>query len=466
MAEHRRSRPQKKKNRWWIWLLVAAIIGLTAFAAWKSRQGKEGEKVMAEAVENRTITETVSASGKIFPQTEVSISSDVSGEIIALNVEEGDSVKIGQLLARIEPDAYESQVEQGRAGVSSAKAQLANAEAQISSASAGLERSNANLANAQQTYERFEKLYKEGTIALAEFESYEAQLKQAQADVKTAEAGVKSAKESARSSRFQIESSQANLKQLRTSLERTRILSPLTGVISMLSVEEGERVVGTIQMAGTEMMRIANLSAMEVQVEVSENDIPRVFIGNDVDVEVDAYLGRKFTGKVAEIANTAANLTSQTASLTSDQVVNFVVKINMNPDSYADLISPTSPFPFRPGMSASVEIKTKTAKDALTVPIQAVTTRDEDGKGRKSNEEDNEDDNIREVVFVIPADADTVKMLEIKTDIQDDTYIMIAEGLQAGDRVVTGPYNMISRKLKEGMKIEVVEEEELYKSDK
>lgn len=462
MAEQRRSRPQKKKNRWWIWLLVASIAGLTAYGWWKGQQGKEGEKVMAEAVERHTVTETVAASGKIFPQTEVSISSDVSGEIIELYVEEGDSVKVGQLLARIEPDTYQSQVEQGLAGVSTARAQLANSEAQVTSANASLDRAQADLANAQQTFDRFQKLFQEGAIALAEFEGYEAQLKQAQAGVKTAEAGLKSAKESARASKYQVQSSQANLKQLQTSLDRTSIIAPLTGVVSLLSVEKGERVVGTIQMAGTEMMRIANLSAMEVQVEVSESDIPRVFIGNEVDVEVDAYLGRKFAGRVAEIASTASGLSTQaTASLTSDQVVNFVVKINMNPESYADLITDASPFPFRPGMSASVDIKTKTTENAIAIPIQAVTTRDKEEKKDKADK-----DEIREVVFVIPSDSDTVQILEVKTDIQDDTYIIVKEGLKEGQQVVTGPYDMISRKLEEGTKIEVVSEEELYKSDK
>ncbi|MEM9991301.1 MAG: efflux RND transporter periplasmic adaptor subunit [Bacteroidota bacterium] len=463
MAQQRNIRPRKqKKSTWWIWLLAGSILALTTYGWWKGRQEKAGEKVVAEAVAQRTITETVAASGKIFPQTEVGISSDVSGEIIELYVQEGDSVQVGQLLARIEPDAYQSQVEQGLAGVSSSKAQLANAQAQVLSADASLERAEADLVNAQQNFQRFKKLYEEGAIASAEFEGYEAQLKLAQVGVKTAKAGIESAKKTALSSKYQVQSAQANLKQLQTNLDRTSILAPLSGVISLLNVEKGERVVGTIQMTGTEMMRIANLGNMEVQVEVSESDIPRVAVGNSVDVEVDAYLGRTFKGKVAEIANTASGLSSiGSTSLTSDQVVNFVVKVDMAAASYADLISDSSPFPFRPGMSASVEIQTQTIKNALSVPIQAVTTREEEDKDVRTSSKQ-----LREVVFVIHADTDTVQLVEVTTAIQDDEYIIITKGLNAGQNVVTAPYDMISRKLSEGDKVEIVSEEALYKSKK
>ena len=292
-----------------------------------------------------------------------------------------------------------------------------------------------------------------------------------EANLKAAEANINAAEESARAAKFQVQSSEATLKELRTSLRRTDIFAPMSGIVSRLNVEEGERVVGTIQMTGTEMMRIANLNAMEVRVEVSENDIPRVTFGDEVEIEVDAYLDRIFRGKVTQIANSSTS-TGTTAALTSDQVTNFEVRINIEQDSYQDLITASKPYPFRPGMSASVDIKTEKVADALSVPIQAVTTREKDADKKKAKArqvaektegEDEPAKDLIEVVFIVR--GDTVHMSEVKTGIQDDTYIQVTSGLQEGEEVVVAPYAAIARKLEQGGEVQVVKEEELYKKD-
>lgn len=462
---------KSKRNNTLIFVLLAAIVALVAFLIWRNQNKPKGEKVAVEKAEKRTIIEKVSASGKVFPQTEVKISSDVSGEIVELLIEEGDSVISGQLLARIDPDAYQSQVERGVAGVNTAKAQMANARSQIEQFKAQQKQIEAQLVNAREIHERNVKLKKEGVIAEADFQQSLSNLRALEANLAAAEANIKAAEESARAAKFQVESSEATLKELRTSLRRTDIFAPMSGIISQLNVEEGERVVGTIQMAGTEMMRIANLNAMEVRVEVSENDIPRVTFGDEVEIEVDAYLDRVFKGKVTQIAHSSTT-TGATASLTSDQVTNFEVRINIDPDSYEDLITPQKPYPFRPGMSASVDIKTEKAAGALSVAIQAVTTREKDSekknaKARQVAERENDEEGLEkdliEVVFVVS--ADTVRMAEVKTGIQDDTYIQVLSGVEEGDEVIVAPYAAIARKLEQGDEVQVVKEEELYKTD-
>ncbi|TXB62803.1 HlyD family secretion protein [Phaeodactylibacter luteus] len=453
---------KSKRNNKLIFGLLGLIAILVAVAVWRSKSKPKGEKVITEACEKRTITEEVSASGKIFPQTEVKISSDVSGEIVELLIEEGDSVVSGQLLARIDPDAFESQVERGVASVNSAKAQLANAKSQIEQFKAQKEQIEAQLANAREIHQRNEKLYEQGVISEADYQQSLSNFRGLEANLKSAEANIKAAQESARASAFSVESAEASLKELRTSLRRTEIFAPMSGIVSRLDVEEGERVVGTIQMAGTEMMRIANLNAMEVRVEVSENDIPRVTVGDEVAIEVDAYIDRIFKGKVTQIANSSTNAAAST-SLTSDQVTNFEVRINIDPASYKDLISPQKPYPFRPGMSASVDIRTEVAKGILTVPIQAVTTREKEDAKKGEAQEIGEDD-LLEVVFLIK--NDTVAMQEVRTGIQDDSYIQILSGLEGGEEIVTGPYAAVARKLKSGKSVQVVSEDELYnKSD-
>ncbi|GJM34515.1 MAG: RND transporter [Saprospiraceae bacterium] len=462
----------KRKNNRFIWILLGIIVLLLAGVVWKKSTQKEGEKVIVEKVEKHTIIEKVAASGKVFPQTEVKISSDVSGEIVQLLVEEGDSVAMDQLLAKIDPDAYQSQVERGVAGVNSAKAQMANSRSQIENFRAQKEQIQAQLTNALEIHKRNDQLKKDGIISEADFDVSLSNVRSLEANLRAAEASIKAAGESAKAAEFSVASSEASLKELRTSLKRTTIYAPMSGIVSRLDVEQGERVVGTIQMQGTEMMRIANLNAMEVRVDVSENDIPRVSLGDITEIEVDAYLGRKFEGRVTQIANSSTN--SNTAALTSDQVTNFEVRISIDPASYKDLISPNKPHPFRPGMSASVDIKTETIVDAVSVPIQAVTTRDKDEKGKNKNnaklvkgedgEEEDEKVDQLEVVFIVQ--ADTVNMVEVKTGIQDNDYIQIISGLEPDQEVVIGPYTAISRKLEQGKKVIKTDEEEFYKDAK
>jgi len=466
---------KKKRKNTLLYVLLGVIILLVVAVVIKRKNQPDGEKVQAEKVESRTIKETVSASGKVFPVTEVNISSDVSGEIVGLEVEEGDSVFIGQLLAKVNPDTYQSQVERGVAGVNSSKAQLANSRSQIENFKGVKEQIQAQLDNARKIHKRNEKLFKDGIISNADYESSLSNVEALEANFRSAEANIRAAKESTRAAEFQVKSSEASLKELRASLKKTNIFAPMSGIVSKLNVEEGERIVGSNLMSGTEIMRIADLNDMEVQVEVSENDIPRINLRQYVEIEIDAYLDRKFKGTVSKIAHSANNTTSATGAvvLTTDQVTNFVVTINIDPKSYEELITPQKPFPFRPGMSASVEIFTKTLDEALSIPIQAVTTR-EIGKDKKAkvkrvnqSKEDNEKnrEDEKEVLFVV-MEGDTVNMVEVKTGIQDDTYIQILSGLTGDEEVVTGPYAAISRKLKQGMKVRVVDEDELFGNKK
>jgi len=383
-------------------LVVFALIAIAVIAAIALNGRKEsGTKVFTSEAKARTIQEVVSASGKIFPQTEVKISSDVSGEVVELYVEEGDSVVPNQLLAKIDADAYQSQVARGVAGVNSIKAQLANARANIKGLEAQQTQIEAQIVNARVIYDRNKALAADGVVSTADLEASEANLRVLEANLKAAVSNIAGAQESANAAKFNVQSSQATLSELRTSLRRTTIYAPMGGVVSLLNVEQGERVVGTIQMAGTELMRIANLNAMEVRVEVSENDVPTVKIGDQVEVEVDAYLNRTFQGKVTQIANSSTTAGLADNVLNSDQVTNFEVRISITPDSYADLVAEGNTYPFRPGMSAGVDILTKTAEGIISIPIESVTTREK--------ETDDEDavgtDNLEEVVFIISGDT-------------------------------------------------------------
>ncbi|MEO0877151.1 MAG: efflux RND transporter periplasmic adaptor subunit, partial [Bacteroidota bacterium] len=421
----------------------------------------EGTKVFTEDALQRSIQETVSASGKIFPQTEVKISSDVSGEIVELYVEEGDSVTAGQLLAKIDPDTYQSQVQRGVATVNSAKASQANSRSQIESARAQVAQIEAQLQNAKEIHERNEGLYKEGVVSEADYQASLSNMRALEANLVSSKANQESAAQAAQAAAFNVKSSEATLAELRTSLRRTTIYAPVDGVVSMLNVEQGERVVGTIQMTGTEMMRIANLDAMEVRVEVSENDIPRVSVGNSVDVEVDAYTDRKFRGTVYQVASSSTTAAMAETNLTSDQVTNFEVRIRIEPSSYADLISANKPYPFRPGMSASVDIYTRRVEQVISLPIQAVTTREpEDDDANPNN---NELLDLLEVVFVVAEDS--VQMVEVVTGLQDDEFIEIKSGLEGGAQVVIGPYSAVARELEQGEQIYIVTEEEYYEGD-
>ncbi|MBI5914182.1 MAG: efflux RND transporter periplasmic adaptor subunit [Bacteroidetes bacterium] len=464
----------KKRKNTLIFVLIGLLAVLIVAAVIKGKNRKTGETVEVEKSELRTIRETVEASGKVFPKTEVKISSDVSGEIVELYVQEGDSVTAGQVLARVDPEAYNSQVERAAAGVNSSKSGLANAKSQIEAAIAQQEQLETQLANARDIHKRNEKLFREGVVSQQDFDASLTNVRTLESNVRAAQANVRSAQQSANSSEYQIKSAEASLREISTSLKRTTIYASMSGILSKLNVEKGERVVGTSMMAGTEIMRIADLKAMEVQVEVTENDLPRIALGQTAEIEIDAYLDRKFTGKVVEIAHTANNLVSSatgSVNLTTDQVTNFIVTIDIDPASYHDLVKPGKPYPFRPGMSASVEIQTKTVESVVGVPIQAVGTRDREKKDEKAkakpvNQEEasSMNDELDEVVFVLMA-GDTVDMRKVKTGVQDNDYIEITEGIKEGEQVVTGPYAAVSRKLKQGLAVQIETEKDKKKKE-
>jgi len=448
---------------------MLVVAGLLGAAIWKTRSSKEkAMQVTAEGVSKRSITELVSASGKIYPEFEVKISSDVSGEVVNLYVEEGDTVKAGQLLAKVAPDQYESAVERVVASKNATAANLANTrsqtfqlEANKKQAIAQRDQILAQIENSRSVHKRNEMLHKEGVISDAELEgtlsalrSLEANLASARAAIESADANIASSVESIRAAEYQVASANATVKEAKDNLRRTTIYAPSNGVISKLNVEQGERVVGTLQMTGTEIMRIANLDIMEVQVDVSENDILSVSVGDTADVEVDAYLDRPFKGVVTEIASSASGGLS--GQLTADQVTNFRVNIRLLPDSYSDLVKRGRNI-FRPGMSASVDIRTLIERDILTVPLLAVTTREDE------DAENKDDADLLEVVFV--SSGDSTLMREIKTGIQDDTYIQVLSGISIQDTIVTGPYKAVSKKLKEGDKVKIVTKEELRKKN-
>jgi len=435
-----------KSNRILLYLGIGVVV-LVIILVIGSKQGwfgnRDSTRVSIEKAKLRTLLETVSASGKIYPQVEVKISSDVSGEIVHLLVEEGDSVKEGDLLANVKPDIYQSIVERAEASLNSSKANLANAKARLSQA-------EARKLNATASFNRNKQLYSQKVISIADFET-------AETNFKTNEAEHEAAVQTVNGAEYAVKSTAAALKEARDNLEKTTIYAPMTGVVSMLNVEEGERVVGTEMMAGTELMRVANLNNMEVRVDVSENDILKLTIGDTATIEVDAYLNREFKGVVTEIAH-SARMDNQ---ITSDQVTNFVVKIRLLNESFADLLEGKAPgrFPFKSGMSATVSVLTERAREVLTIPLISVTTREEEDDSAKT------DKDIREVVFVHLKDSHKVKAVDVSTGIQDDTHIHIISGLKQNDAVVTGPFLAISKKLKNGDPVKVVKREELFRED-
>ncbi len=438
------------KRKWLILGLLLTVIAIAAFVFYKKNNAPEGIEVDTAKAELRDIKETVSASGRIYPETEVIISSDVSGEIVELYVEEGDSVRMGQTLLRIDPEAYQSAVERSQANVNNSKAQMANAKAQIESTKAAKYELETQLIQAERVHQRNIDLFKDGVVSQAQFDETLSQVETLQARVKSAEASIAASQESARAAEYNVMSAEASLKEMRTNLNRTTIKAPTAGVISSLSVEQGERVVGTAQMAGTEIMRISDLSTMEAQVEVSENDILKVSLGDKAEIEVDAYLDRTFSGVVTEIANSASNVASGTGnSLNTDQVTNFIVKIRLDADSYQDLIANGKEHPFRPGMSTSVDIVTDVKSNVLTVPIQSVAMRDLSEEG--------EEENYGEVIFAY--EADTARMIPVSTGIQDDEFIYILSGLSEGVEIVSGPYSALSKEIESGAQLRIKEED-------
>lgn len=461
-------------NKKWIWILsgiATIVIVLLVLKKYGVIGKEEGTKVSTEKVISRNITEVVTASGKVYPEIELKISPDISGEIVQLNVLEGDSVTKGQLLAMIYADIYATQRDQAAAGVNQQLAQVENA-------TAGLAAAKSRLDQAERQYKRQKQLFQEKVISKLEFEQAESAYQTSSADYNAASQIIKSGKAS-------VESARASLSRANKDLGRTSLLAPMSGVVSMLNVKKGERVVGNSMMAGTEMMRIADMRVIEVRVDVGENDIPKVSIGDTALVEVDAYTKRKFKGVVTQISSTNRGVGGATVT-TSTDATNYEVRIRLMPESYADLLDTTRAknFPFRPGMSANADIQTNTHANVLAVPINAVTTRDrsdtasvgnetkkEEVKEEKSGDKGDEEkptrdvDVLDEVVFVLQKDG-TVKRVKVSTAIQDLNYIEITEGIKAGDEVITGPYSTISKTLRTGLKVKVVPKEQLFEVKK
>lgn len=447
-----------KKSRRWLWIILGIILlGCIGMFVSNMNKEEEGIKVEIDEITKRDILETVTASGKVFPETEVKISSDVSGEIVELYVSEGDTVKAGQVLAKIDADSYLSAVERGKATLNNAKAQQSMAEANIESSRAQKEQIAAQITNAQTIHNRNSKLFNDGVISQVEYDQSDATLKGLKANLKASEAGLKSSQKSAEGASYNVKSTEATLRELNTSLSRTTIKAPVDGIVSSLTVEQGERVVGTIQMAGTEMMRIANLASMLVEVEVSENDILRVSLNDSVAIEVDAYPENIFQGVVTHVSNSASNIsTGLGSSLSTDQVTNFLVEIRIAPESYAELLVPGRPHPFRPGMSATVDIFTDIAEDIIAVPIQAVTTRVPEEYKDKTKKI------YEEVIFAMQGDSAVV--YKVTTGIQDDEYIQLTSEIPNDLTIITGPYNAVSDELEQGEKI--VEKKDEDEDDK
>jgi HlyD family secretion protein len=423
--------------------IITIIAIIAAIFIGKNKKKNEAVEVETQAVAKRDIVQSVTASGKIYPEEEVKISSEVSGEIIELTVKEGDYVKKGQLLARIKPETYQAVLEQGGAQLDNTKAQLSTAKSRISQAQAVVSQAEAQYANAQTAFSRAQELLTKKIISKADFESAETSLKTAKANVASAKADVEAAKHSADAAGYTIRATEATIKEAKINLNKTTIYAPMDGIVSLLNVKKGEKVLGTIQMSGTEMMRIANFDFIEVRVDVSEGEITKVKLGDTASIEVDAYLDRKFDGIVTQVANTSKGASSAITS--ADQSTNFVVKIRILKSSYEDLLA-DNPKPFLPGMSATVDIKTKKKTGVLSVPIQAVTTKDSVYDG--SN-------HTKEILFIKDSSKAIIK--EIKTGIQDDNYIEITEGLKGNEDIITGPYNTISKELKNGDKVKIAD---------
>lgn len=418
-------------------LVILAVVGKQK--GWL-RKGK-AEEITVTNSKKISITEKVSASGKIFPVTEVKISPQVSGEIVNIYFEEGDTVKKGDLILRIDPNIYKSLLLQSEASLNQAKANLANAKARLSQIAAQYE-------NAKLTFDRNKKLIEKLAISQAEFDN-------AVAAFKNVEGEYEAAKQTVEGAQFTIKSAEAALTQARDNLGFTTVYAPMSGIISSMLVKNGERVVGTSQMAGTEMLRIADLNEMEVRVDVSENDILRINVNDTAEIEVDAFIDRKFLGVVTQIANSSTSTNAQGISLNTDQVTNFTVKIRLLKSSYEDLLQKiTTPSPFKPGMSASVEILTNKVDNAIAVPIQCVTIRDDDEERKKE-----------EIIFRVGKD-NIAEAVKVKTGIQDDRYIQIVTGLNDGETIINGPYRVISKLLKDGDEVKIITEEELLKKEK
>ncbi len=415
----------KKKKLIWIIVVVVLLIVVLLVGKKAGWFGKSGDYKQVEITQIKPIDiiETVAATGKIQPEIEVALSSEVSGEIIELPVKEGQTVQKGDLLVKINPDLVQAAVSQSQAGLQNVRAQYSQAQASEK--------------NAKLNYERNKVLFEKGVISKAEWDKSIADFDMAQA--------------SSQAAYYNVQSASANVKQSMDNLSRTSIYAPMGGTISKLSVELGERVVGTAQMAGTEIVRVANLQNMEVEVDVNENDIVKISLGDSTVVEVDAYLKREFRGIVTEIANSAER------ALTADQVTNFKVKVRIVPESYKDLTEgkPENFSPFRPGMTATVDIITNKKKNIIGVPISSIVIKTDttDTKKTYTSEVSNPTAEKFEAVYV--KEGEEAKLRVVKTGIQDDSNIEIISGLKEGETVIIGPYNTVTKSLKEGDKVEV-----------
>ncbi len=463
-----------KKTKW-ILISVALLLILLVVLSKTGVFGKdEGTKVIAEKVQNRTIIEVVNASGKIYPEIEVKVSPDISGEITELTVAEGDTVKKGQLLARIYADIYSIQRDQAASGVAQSQSQVANSQAQVANTTASLEALKAAMEQAQRNFDMQKKLFDDKVISRNEFNIAEANNKTAKANYNAAAQSIRSTEANVQGARAGVQSAYANLQKANKDLGRTAIVAPMDGVISLLNVKKGEKVAGNSFNVGTEMLRIADMSKIEIRVDVGENDIPKVKLGDSAIIDIDAYSDRKFKGIVTQIASSNNGASSQNAlANTSNDVTQYKVYIRLLPESYMDLLGKGS-FPFRPGMSASADIQTKTRMNVLSLPINAVTTRDKNDSTKTATKKKKDDaaiksdaptmDDLEIVVFVKGAD-NKVKKVKVKTGIQDINNIEITEGLKEGDEVITGPYDVVSKTLKDGAEVKVVDKKDLFEKN-
>lgn len=455
------AKQKKKKSNLMYYLIGTVVVLLVFFILAKSMgwigKGKEIEVEMAKA-KRTTITEKVSASGTVQPVTEVKIAPEVSGEIIELNVEDGEAVTQGKLLVKIRPDTWISQLERSEASLSQQKANLESSKAALS-------RSEAQFARAEADYKRQEKLWNEKVISEADWQL-------AKQNYLVAKNDLASAKQSVEASGFIVNSTQATVKESRENVRKTSVVAPLTGIVTKLSVKQGERVVGTATMGGTEMLRIADLNVMEVRVNVNENDIVRVHLNDSVLIDVDAYqnTGKQFKGLVTNIANTARDKAS------ADAITEFEVRILILSSSYDDLVKKGNKYPFRPGMTSSVEILTSRHENVLSVPLAAVTTRapeekgmgaggpPQDGGGGGNNnsnrvvvDANKKVEKKADKIVVFVNNGGKAKMVEVKTGISDYDNIEILSGISDSTVVVTGPFLAVSKRLKEGDEIKTAE---------
>lgn len=444
-----------KKLKWFLIIIVLIILILIGLKKGGVIGKEEGTEVTSDKVKERNITEIVTASGKIYPEVEVKVSSDISGEIVELPVSEGDTVHKGQVVARIYADIYGSQRDQAAAIVTQSRAQQINAEDNL----VGLK---ATLNQTESAFNRQKQLLEDKVISRSEFET-------AQQAYLAAKANYNSAKATIQANIANVKSNQASLNRAQKDVDRTIITAPMDGIISLLNMKKGERIAGNSFSVGTEIMRIADLKSIEVKVDVGENDIPKVKLGDSAIIQVDAYNQRKFKGVVYKIANPQTSDATASITTASTTVTNYQVHIRLLPESYMDLMGPGKSFPFRPNMTASADIQTSTHSRVMSIPLNAVTTRTPENanattKKDDSNSDDSGDD-IQEVVFVLQGDG-TVKQVKVTTGIQDLNYIEILSGLKIGGTVITGPYDVVSKDLKNGTKVKVVTKAELDKKEK